>query len=60
MTRSRYVWATGKGAALPVVQVGPRVVAKGYYRSDIDHALKLAGHIPAAGDSGREGASQRR
>lgn len=56
----RYVWAAGKGAVMPVVQVGPRVVAKGYYRSDIDHALKLAGYRPAEGDAGPEGASQRR
>src|SRR4051812_3838505 len=29
----RYVWAAGRNSSLPVVQVGPRVVAKGFYRA---------------------------
>ena len=56
----RYMWAAGKGAAMPVVQVGPKVVAKGYYRQPIDNALKAAGYQPDARGSGAEGGSQRR
>lgn len=56
----RYMWAAGRGGRLPVVQVGPRVVSKGFHRSDIDRALKAAGYKPAAGESGPEGGSERR
>jgi len=55
----RFMWAAGKGAGVPVVQVGPKVVAKGYYRRRIDAALKEAGYNPAESDAGPEGASQR-
>ena len=56
----RFSWAAGRGASLPVVQVGPKVVAKGYFRQEIDAALKDAGYKPAEGASGPEGASPRR
>jgi glutaredoxin len=56
----RYMWAAGKGGRLPVVQVGPTVVSKGYYRGNIDQALKAAGYQPAEGPSGPEGGSERR
>jgi glutaredoxin len=56
----RYMWAAGRNSSLPVVQVGPRVVAKGFYRRDIDLALRVAGYQPAEGGSGAEGASARR
>ena len=56
----RYMWAAGKGGSIPIIQVGPKVVAKGYYRGDIDQALKLAGYRPVEGASSPEGASQRR
>lgn len=56
----RFMWAAGKGASMPVVQVGPKVVAKGYYRRPIDDALRAAGYQPAT-DAGRaEGGSPRR
>lgn len=55
----RFMWAAGKGAGMPVVQVGPKVVAKGYYPRQIDDALKAAGYQPVAA-AGAEGASQRR
>ena len=45
---------------MPVVQVGPTVVAKGLYRSQIDDALLAAGYRPIAGVGGPEGGSQRR
>lgn len=56
----RFMWAAGKRAGMPVVQVGPKVVAKGYYRRQIDDALKAAGYRPVESASGPEGASQRR
>ena len=56
----RFMWAAGKGAGMPVVQVGPKVVAKSYCRRQIDDALKAAGFQPVPGTSGMEGASQRR
>lgn len=56
----RYMWAAGRGSSLPVVQVGPKVVAKGFYRGDIDFALRAAGYKPAEGASGPDGASPRR
>ncbi len=56
----RFMWAAGKGAGVPVVQVGPKVVAKGYYRAQIDAALKSAGYQPADGGADAEGASPRR
>jgi glutaredoxin len=56
----RFMWAAGKGAAMPVVQVGPKVVAKGYYVQPIDAALKAAGYNPDARSNGPEGGSQRR
>jgi hypothetical protein len=54
------MWAAGKGASVPVVQVGPKVVAKGFYRRQIDDALKAAGYQPAQGAAGPDGASPRR
>ena len=56
----RYMWAAGKGGRLPVVQVGPAVVSRGYYRNNIDLALKAAGYKPAEGPSEPEGGSERR
>ena len=56
----RFMWAAGKGAGLPVVQVGPRVVSKGFYLKQIDDALRSAGYRPVPGDARAEGASQRR
>ena len=56
----RYMWAAGRKASMPVVQVGPAVVAKGFYRSQIDDALLAAGYRPIAGVGGPEGGSQRR
>ena len=56
----RFIWAAGKGASMPVVQVGPKVVAKGFYRRQIDDALTAAGYQPAAGATGPEGGSRRR
>ncbi len=56
----RFMWAAGRGASMPVVQVGPKVVAKGFYRAEIDAALKVAGYQPATGPAGPEGGSQRR
>ena len=55
----RFTWAAGRNAGMPVVQVGPKVVAKGYYRQPIDDALRNAGYRPAAG-GGPEGESRRR
>jgi len=54
------MWAAGRGGRLPVMQVGPRVVSKGFYRRDVDVALRAAGFTPADGPSGPEGASERR
>jgi glutaredoxin len=56
----RYLWAAGRGGSIPVVQVGSKVVSKGFYRAQIDDALKAAGLQPATGASGPEGASERR
>lgn len=56
----RYMFAAGRGGRLPLVQVGPKVVAKGFYRGDIDLALKSAGFKPLEGASGPEGGSERR
>ena len=55
-----YMCAAGRGGRLPLVQVGPRVVSKGFYRREIDDALRIAGYKPAAGAAGPEGASERR
>src|SRR5260221_95338 len=55
-----YMWAAGRGGRLPLVQVGPRVVSKGFYRQQIDDALRIAGYKPAGGPAGPEGASERR
>jgi hypothetical protein len=41
------------------VQVGPTVVAKGFYRSQIDDALLVAGYRPSRA-SAVPGGSQRR
>jgi glutaredoxin len=57
---ARYMFASGKGGRLPLVQVGPKVVAKGFYRGDIDVALKSAGFKPLERDAGPEGGSERR
>lgn len=57
---ARYLFASGRGGRLPLVQVGPRVVSKGFQRAEIDLALKSAGFTPAAGAAGPEGGSQRR
>lgn len=43
----RFTWAAGKGGRLPIVQVGPRVVSKGFHRAEIDAALIAAGYKPA-------------
>lgn len=56
----RYLWAAGRKSSIPVVQVGPHVVAKGYYRRPIDEALRRAGYRPADDASGPEGSSARR
>jgi len=56
----RFSFAAGRGAGMPVVQVGPRIVAKGFYRDEIDAALIAAGYRPANDSSGPDGASQRR
>ena len=58
----RYLFASGsrRGGGLPVVQVGPRVVAKGLYREDIDRALIAAGYRPAEHSPGPDGFSERR
>jgi glutaredoxin len=56
----RYMWAAGKSSVLPVVQVGPRVVSKGYRRAEIDAALGAAGYRPDARPTGPEGGSPRR
>jgi glutaredoxin len=56
----RYMWAAGKGGVLPVVQVGPRVVAKGFRRAEIDAALRSAGYLPADDQAGPDGGSPRR
>jgi glutaredoxin len=53
----RYVFAAGRRSSLPVVQVGPRVVAKGFYRAEIDQALVAAGYKPSANAAGVDGAS---
>jgi len=45
---------------MPVVQIGPTVVAKGFYRRQIDDALLAAGYRPITGEGGPEGGSQRR
>jgi len=55
-----YMWAAGRGGRLPLVQVGPRVVSKGFYRQPIDDALRVAGYKPTGGASAPEGASERR
>lgn len=57
---ARYLFASGRGGRLPLVQVGPKVVSKGFYRGEIDLALKSAGFKPAASAAGPEGGSQRR
>jgi glutaredoxin len=56
----RYMFASGRGGRLPLVQVGPKVVSKGFYRGDIDAALKSAGFKPLERATGPEGASERR
>lgn len=56
----RFSWAAGRGGMLPLVQVGPRVVSKGYVRQPIDHALRAAGFNPSDDPGGPEGASERR
>jgi glutaredoxin len=55
-----YMLAAGKKGALPVVQVGPRVVSKGFYQRDIDAALVRAGFNPDPASAGPEGGSERR
>jgi hypothetical protein len=55
-----YIWASGKGGRLPLVQVGPAVVSKGFYREPIDAALRRAGFRPAEKSAGPEGGSERR
>jgi len=56
----RYMWAAGRNGSLPVVQVGPKVVAKGFYQAAIDQELKAAGYHPLIAAAGPDGASQRR
>ena len=55
-----YMLASGRNGRLPLVQVGPRVISKGFYQRDIDAALVRAGFHPDATSSGPEGASERR
>lgn len=57
---ARYMFASGRGGRLPLVQVGPKVVSKGFHRAEIDLALKPAGFQPAPGVTGPDGGSQRR
>jgi glutaredoxin len=54
---SRYMWAAGRKSMLPVVQVGPRVVSKGFYREQIDPALRAAGYRPAEVQVAAQGGS---
>ena len=56
----RFMWAAGKGGVLPIVQVGPRVVSKGFRRAQIDAALRAAGFKPADDPAGPDGGSPRR
>ena len=55
-----YMLASGRNGRLPLVQVGPHVVSKGFYQRDIDAALVRAGFHPDPASSGPEGASERR
>jgi hypothetical protein len=42
----RYLWASGRNSAIPVVQMGPRVVAQGFYPAKLDPLLRSAGYTP--------------
>ena len=53
----RYLWAAGRGSSLPVVQIGPHVVSKGYYQTTIDEQLRAAGFGPVRDAAGPEGES---
>ena len=56
----RYMWASGRGGRLPLVQVGPKVVSKGFHRREIDNALIAAGFRPATNvTTSPEGGSER-
>ena len=57
---ARYMFASGRGGRLPLVQVGPKVVSKGFYRGNIDAALQRAGFKPLERAAGPDGGSQRR
>ena len=56
----RFMWAAGRGSRLPIVQVGPRVVSKGFHRAEIDAALIAAGFKPMTGPVGPQGGTERR
>lgn len=56
----RYSFAAGRKGRLPLVQIGPHVVSKGFYREAIDNALLRAGYKPDPGPAGPDGASERR
>ncbi len=56
----RFMAASGRGGRLPLVQVGPKVVSKGFHRAEIDAALMDAGFRPVRGPAGAEGGSERR
>lgn len=56
----RYMWSSGKGGRLPLVQIGPKVVSKGLNRGDINRALMEAGFKPPSWPSGPEGGTERR
>lgn len=56
----RYTWAAGRGGSVPVVQLGPKVISKGYYQEKIDTELRAAGYRPISAHAGAEGASRPR
>jgi hypothetical protein len=58
----RFWFASGsrRGGGLPVVQVGPKVVAKGFYRADIARALEAAGYHPVDRAPGPDGYTEPR
>ena len=55
----RYMFASGRGGSLPLVQVGPVVVSKGFHRAEIDLALRGAGFKPKEGPVGPQGGTVR-